>query len=174
MNEVMKIALTNLGAYNEGTLRFTWLTLPASEKEIEEAMEAIGIGETDECCGVYEEWFITDYECEYMEIGEYDDIDYLNDIAQEIYDLDEYDREKLAAYMEVYSNDIEKALDRLDDCVWYPNQDIEEVAEMFADEMLDCYDVPEFIRNYFDYKAYARDLRYDNYYEVKGGTIWIA
>lgn len=47
----MRIFLTNLGKYNEGE----WVDLPVSHEE-------------------YEEYFITDYECDLYEVGEYENL----------------------------------------------------------------------------------------------------
>ena len=41
----MRIALTNLGMYNEGTLNYIWLDLPATAEEIEAAKNEININE---------------------------------------------------------------------------------------------------------------------------------
>lgn len=54
----LRVALTNLGKYNEGELVFKWLDLPATDEEIEQAFKSIGVAEGTE----YEEYFITDYE----------------------------------------------------------------------------------------------------------------
>lgn len=83
MNEI-RIALTNLGKYNEGELVFTWLELPASEDEINEAMDEIGV----EPGGEYEEYFITDFEAPF-DIEEYASIDRLNDLAETLSDIPE-------------------------------------------------------------------------------------
>ena len=55
---MIKIALTNLGKYNEGYLVYTWLDLPCSDEELQKAKDEIGINE------MYEEWFITDFEAD--------------------------------------------------------------------------------------------------------------
>ena len=172
MNTEIKIALTNLGAYNEGTLRFVWLNLPASEVELEEAYEAIGIGEEDGCGGVYEEVFITAYEAPFT-IDEYDNIEDLNEKAEELTNLDEWELEIVEAYMECYDNDVFRAIDALDDCVWYPNTSLEELAEELLIERLEYEDVPEWVYNYIDFKGYARDLSFDNYCEVNDGVLYV-
>ena len=77
-----RIALTNLGKYNEGALVFTWLELPATEDEIEEAMNEIGVAPNTQ----YEEWFISDYEAPF-DISEYMDLDRLNEVVEELDDL---------------------------------------------------------------------------------------
>lgn len=74
----IRVALTNLGKYNEGELVFEWLDLPATDIEIDKAMKAIGIGEKRWDGGVYEEHFISDYEGP-IEIGEYSNIWDLSD-----------------------------------------------------------------------------------------------
>lgn len=172
MNTEIRIALTNLGAYNEGTLRFAWVTLPASEEELEEAYEAIGIGKEDGYGGVYEEVFITDYEAPF-EIGEYDDIEELNEKAEMLTTLDEWDLEIVEAYMECYNNDVFNAIDALNRCTWYPNMTLEEIAEELLTEDLNCAGVPDWVYGYIDFSSYANDLRHDNYYEVNDGVLYI-
>lgn len=76
----MEIYLTNLGMYNEGTLHGEWFELPM---DIEEALKKIGIGSKRHDGSVYEEWFITDYIAPFQ-IGEYDNLEKLNDIAEEL------------------------------------------------------------------------------------------
>ena len=75
---MMNIFITNLGKYNEGELIGEWATLPISEKELQELFERIGINEE------YEEYFITDYECDFYEVGEYENIKTLNEIAEKM------------------------------------------------------------------------------------------
>lgn len=62
---MMNIYLTNLGKYNEGQLIGEWVELPVSKEELQKVFERIGINEE------YEEYFITDYECDFYEVGEY-------------------------------------------------------------------------------------------------------
>ena len=61
---MMNIYLTNLGKYNEGQLIGEWVELPVSNEELQKVFERIGINEE------YEEYFITDYECDFYEVGE--------------------------------------------------------------------------------------------------------
>lgn len=56
---MMNIYLTNLGKYNEGQLIGEWVELPVSNEELQKVFERIGINEE------YEEYFITDYECDF-------------------------------------------------------------------------------------------------------------
>lgn len=79
----IKIALTNLGKYNEGELVYTWLELPATTDEIGEAFEEIGVAPNTE----YEEHFISDYEAPF-EIEEYANLAKLNEVAEVLEGLD--------------------------------------------------------------------------------------
>lgn len=72
-----KIALTNLGKYNEGELVYTWLELPATDDGIRSAFESIGVKAGTE----YEEHFISDYDAPFR-IGEYESIEKLNEVAE--------------------------------------------------------------------------------------------
>ena len=78
----IKIAITNLGKYNEGELAFEWMTLPADEDELQDALQAIGIDGKR-----YEEYFISDYEAPFP-IGEYESIAKLNEVAEKLEEVD--------------------------------------------------------------------------------------
>ena len=74
--------VTNLGKYNEGELVGEWVHFPTTEEEMKKVFERIGIGSKDEFGQVYEEWFITDYDCSIHGVsnllGEYENLDKLN------------------------------------------------------------------------------------------------
>ena len=85
--------VTNLGKYNEGELVGEWVHFPITEEEMKEVFERIGIGSKGEFGQVYEEWFITDYDCSIHGVsnllGEYENLDKLNYLAAR---LDEMSR----------------------------------------------------------------------------------
>lgn len=167
---MLKIALANLGKYNEGELIYKWLDLPATEDEIEEAKEAIGINEQ------YEEWFITDYETNIqgLEIGEYEDLEALNELAERYENLHRYEQEVVAAIIEAGGYSLEEALDVLEDgrYVFYKGQSLEDVAYNLVEE--GCFgNIAGNLKNYIDYSAIARDLGFDGYSETKYGVIRI-
>lgn len=164
---MFRIFLTNLGKYNEGELVGKWVDLPCGDFETE--LKAIGVSdEPDENGAYYEEFFITDYENDYnVSVDEYENLDELNDIAERLEGLDEYDQMKLEAYCEAVSNDVLYALDHIDDFYFYANMTLEDVAAELFDE---CYshDIPDC---YIDYRAFARDLRFDGYTETEHGVV---
>ena len=83
--------VTNLGKYNEGELVGEWVKFPTTAEEMQAVFKRIGIGETDDFGCVYEEWFITDYDCYvdglYDKLGEYSNIDELNYLAFKLDDM---------------------------------------------------------------------------------------
>jgi hypothetical protein len=77
----MEIYLTNLGKYNEGYLVGEWVHLPISYDDLRGVLDRIGINKE------YEEFFITDYECDYIKIHEFDSLSSLNMIAEKMENL---------------------------------------------------------------------------------------
>jgi len=154
---MLKIYLTNLGKYNEGYLIGEWVTLPIDSDELEEVKQRIGINEH------YEEWFITDFETDVdgVEVGEYTNIDELNEMAEMLEELDENELEIVAALMsEGYG--INEAIDKKDDCyVYFDCYDMEDVARQYCDSCGILDTMPENLQNYFDFAAFGRDMSFE-------------
>lgn len=157
----MKIFLTILGKYNEGYLIGKWVKLPIPADKLKEVLDEIGINEE------YEEYFITDYETTFSgmreAIGEYTSIEALNELAEAIEELSEYEQEKLEAVLECELchsiQDVRAALDSLDDYDLIDGIDDDEQLGYYYAEEVGCIDIPQHLRNYFNYEAYGRDIR---------------
>lgn len=166
----MKIALTNLGKYNEGELVYTWLELPFTEEELEEAKSKIGINER------YEEYFISDTEVEEddypCKVREYCDISDLNEKVKKYEEYDEYDKKIIRVIYNNVTSDIDEAMNIVDKGNYsyvstddYGNflSDNEKAGYAFVEQV--CGNVSELsketIENYFDYEAFGRDLLLD-------------
>lgn len=172
----ISIYLTNLGKYNEGELVGEWLELPASDEEIAETLERIGISdEPDENGRFYEEYFITDYETEVdgLKIGEYDNIDELNALAEAV----EGNEQTAAALIYFGYNTAEEIGDHIDDVMYITTPEGAEsedfaVGYYYAEEC-GCLEIPENLKNYFDYEAYGRDIMLDgSFYIANDGAIY--
>ena len=154
---MMRIYLTNLGKYNEGHLIGEWVDLPISEEELQKVLDRIGINEE------YEEYFITDYETDFdgIEIGEYSNLDDLNEMAETLESLDDDEKEVVDAIMsEGYS--LEEAIEKKDDCMVYCDcSDMEDVAREYAEQTGLLDSIPENLQSYFDFEAYGRDMSYE-------------
>jgi len=115
----------------------------------------------------YEEVAIHDYETEIsgLKIGEYDNIQKLNELAEE---LEREDLETIEAIIEATGCDLEDAIGRTD-VIFYKGYSMEDLAREYVEMM----DLPEIALRYFDYEAYARDYLHTDYYEVDNGVIYI-
>ncbi len=163
---MLKGFITNLGKYNEGHLIGEWVNFPIDEGELEEVFERIGINEE------YEEFFFTDWECDFdTGLGEYASIEDINELAEALEEVESNGEEdKLASIIEANGDSIQEALRYMDDAIFYPGYTLEEVAEELVTE---CYVLPEIALRYFDYEAFARDLSFDGYTETNTGVICI-
>lgn len=174
---MFKIYLTNLGKYNEGELIGEWVELPTTDDELEEVKARIGISdEPDENGNYYEEYFITDYENDYgYKVGEYENLDDLNEIAEELEDLDEEQKDAMNAYTECMYDDINKAIETVtngDYRVYYNCNDMSDVAYEVVQECGYLDQIPESLRNYFDYEAFGRDLYIERTYTYYNGNYY--
>lgn len=171
---MIEICLTNLGKYNEGELVHTRLVLPATAEEIETAFDKIGVAENT----MYEETFISDYETDIngLSISEYASLDDLNELAEELSNLDEYELEAFGAMLDA-GLDTDEALQKVQDNeyrIYDGCFSMAEVAEMYADETGLLESVPDDLRMYFDFEAYGRDMEINGMFiETDSGYIEI-
>jgi len=97
--------ITNLGKYNEGELVGEWVKFPTTAEEMKKVFERIGIGQEDEFGCVYEEWFVTDYDCYvdglYDKLGEYVSLDELNYLASRLDEMSQSEYEQFQAAVEM-------------------------------------------------------------------------
>src|SRR5690606_22133512 len=112
---------------------YEWLDLPFNDdEELEEVLQAIGIDDE-----AYEEYFITDYETDIigLEINEYTNIYWLNDLIAQYEALHEYDQKKVQAAMEYFGYNLEEALERLDNLILYEDiKTLEDLGHYWAEQ----------------------------------------
>lgn len=169
---MLRIYLTNLGKYNEGTLQGEWLELPCTDEELDAVKERIGINEQ------YEEWFITDYETdiEGVEVREYSNIDELNELAEQLEELEE-DGKKAIQAMLLDGYTFNEALEKVSNgeyTIYYDCDSMTDVAYEVVEQ--GCYldKVPETVARYFDYEAFGRDLGIEGkFYNIDGDMVEI-
>lgn len=187
---MMNLYLANLGKYNEGELVGTWLSLPCTDTELEDALVEIGVatyknngefsmGKLEVKNGVgyiYEEYAIHDWECDIngIEISEYSNIEKLNEIAMVWEEADEYERKCFEALVEAGYAEVEKIEDMKNILDGYCFLELEESSMFNKDEALG-YELAEIngiidqlekigVAGYFDYEKYGRDARLDGAY----------
>ncbi len=159
-NTNTKIALTNLGKYNEGELMFKWLQVPFTDSELLFTLKEIGINKE------YEEYFISDFETELnFNIGEYQNLEKLNYVIDEIETLDTYDYEKFKVCLdyEGISDNLDYVYDliyTLDDYIWIDVSSDSDLGHYYIEDA-GIYDISSMgnLAHYIDYAAFGRDIR---------------
>ena len=163
----MKIFLANLGKYNEGELVGEWVELPVSQGELQEVFDHIGINEE------YEEYFISDYECDFYEVGEYENLDTLNEIAERIEELDEKESKVVKALMSELGYTLDEAIDKVnsgDYRIYSDCGNMTDIAYQVVEECEYLNNVPDNVARYFDYESFGRDLGIERTYIFLDGS----
>jgi hypothetical protein len=161
----MKVFLTDLAAYNNGELVGKWLELPMSEDELQNSIkEVLKDGE---------EYFITDYECDYMRVEEYSNIQELNEIAEQMSELDE-DEIKIVNFLMTYgyAGNLDEALENIENVRIYEDMTMEDIAEQYIEECYNLDDMPSIIANNIDYKSIAVDMEIEGNYQKIDSDIY--
>jgi len=113
-----KIYIANLEDYSENILTGKWVELPLAEKELELAIQSV-LGD--------EGHLIADYDADFC-ISKYEDVRKLNAFVEKLESLSSCDQEKVAFLLERYGYSREKALDSIDDVIFYKGMTLKEVA----------------------------------------------
>jgi antirestriction protein len=161
---MLKIFVNTWGNYNtNGADGGRWLDLPMDQDELDETLEEIAaaMGDNDP------EWAIHDYEWgddfDGGKISEYDNIEELNEYAQRLADLSEWELKTYAAAVEVWG-DRYVDLDELDEYNLYTDIETDyDLGYCWAHES-GCYDLDKMgsLANYIDYEAFGRDIRLES------------
>lgn len=170
--------VTNLGLYPEyGVEAGEPLRFPATEEEVQALFSRIGIdGE------LYSEYFITSYDSDINGLcgclGEYDRLDELNYLAhllKEIQEQGEMEKfEAVVAFGEHTDSvaDLINLTQNLDRYSFYSGIEDEETLGRYLAEDIGAIDIPDHIKDYFDYEAYGRDINLNSSGDfVPGGYV---
>lgn len=146
-NFEINIYVANLSKYNGGEIYGEWIELPTSNLD-EELQEIL----CDD-----EEWIILDAECDFLDIGEYENIYKLNDLAFTLENLKNYEKRALKSILEAES-DIESALDILKNEEYIIYDDVTDDDGLGQYLIENAYfNVPEELEMYIDTEALGRD-----------------
>ena len=171
----VRIFLTNLGKYNEGELVGEWVDLPV--QNFKPILDKIGIDGKN-----YEEVFITDYEAPF-EIGEYENINALNEKVKKIETLDEEQKDILYSLADEWDFDelYEKVANG--NYTYIPQGSIKNaIGENEASNIDLAYGYidmlggiegmsKETLEQYFDYDSFGETLSYDYTTTDKGYVL---
>lgn len=160
-----KIYVACLSSYNSGIHHGEWIDAGQDEddimEEIRDMLEKSSVPDA-------EEWAIHDYEGFYdISISEYEDIETVSKVAQNI----EEHGEAYAVYVAEIGN-TDDDVEKFQESYHGEYKDKEDFARMMLNE---CHTVPDFLQNYIDYEAYARDLFICDYAYAgaRGGQIFV-
>lgn len=148
-----------------------WVDLPMDEDELTEIIE--NVKREADC----EEVMISDFEGDWN-ISEYDNIFDLNEKAELLDDLSEYERELVQTIIHEHGDSLEEAVDRVQEGNYriYSNcYSMSDVAREYLEEVGDLDLIPEFLRDYFDFEAYGEMLDNNGYFYDLGDSfleIW--
>ena len=162
----LSVYVANLEEYVKGNLVGDWISLPIEESDFEDFLKTIGNPE---------EIAIHDYENNLglygLKIKEYMSLKELNELGERIENINACDVDALNALYEALG-DFEETLERFEsgDYCYYGDMTIEEIAQEHIGE---CYDIPNGLENYIDYKAIARDMLLGSYYDTEYGVVEI-
>lgn len=160
---MIKIALTNLAAYNDGDLIFEWVDLPCDD--FTEVLERIGNPE---------EYFISDYECEisHMKIHEYENLDELNELAESLNRLFPYELKAVEAIMEIDGSNVEEAIDIVKEgrCFFYEVDSFEDFIDLVVDDGF-FGEITDEVKEFLDYEKLTNYFKNCGYSLTSVGII---
>lgn len=167
----MEIFITDLAAYNAGYLIGECVTLPMNEEDLKaKIVEILSTGA--EVCkdGEHEELFITDYECDFLEIGEYDEPFLLNTMAEKVEGLSDCEVKAIKFLLKnSLVQDFYEVMERYEDVIIHEDATMEDLAYEFVNECYNLDSLPSIISNNIDYEAIGREMEMDGrYYEANG------
>jgi antirestriction protein len=158
--EQTTIYLNTWGAYNNGCIGYGWMTPEQARDFIEENPERDG-----------GEWFIADldnYTGVHFGSLEYANVNEIIDTIKTLNNMEEWERNEIAAIMEYLStNDVNEAIESRDSYIIF--SDIEQYHDS-CDESLE-FGNNELLQRYFDYEAFYRDCDFDIYEASNGVCI---
>lgn len=163
--DAMSVYIANLGKYVEGEEVGAWFTLPVN---IEDVKERIGLNSEYEECAIHDCDNIPFEVDEYMSLEELNRCYYLLEEIEDKIPMDD-----LKAVMDGSGYSVDELAEHIDDVYIYEGiGDMEELARYRIDEEQVLGEIPEKLRYYIDYSAYARDLEIEGYFVVGNHGIY--
>ena len=166
---MLKIYITDLAGYHSGRLRGEFLTFPMEEKELEASIKEI--------LKYGEEYFITDYEFEDVElfkVEEYSNPYELNRKMALIEESIEPSQHKIVKVLleNGLASSLEDAISKIDDLIVYPNSTMTDIAEQYIEEYTDLNGYHPLIVNHIDYEGIGRDLEIEGSFFQDGSDYF--
>lgn len=146
-----------------------WVDLPQPEEELAETIAEIQ-RETD--C---EEVMISDYEGDWN-IGEYDGIFELNELAETLAELDDNEQELVETLIREHGDSLEEAIARIEEGNYRTYYNCDSMSDVAREILFECGEldtIPEHLRDYFDFEAYGEMLDNSGYFYDLGNSTYL-
>ena len=166
---MLKIFLTDLEAYNSGHLRGEFLTLPMEAEELEARIKEI--------LKYGEEYFITDYEFEDIELFKVEEYSNPYELNRKVALIEEsiepHQHKSVKVLLENgLATSLEDAISKIDELIVYPNSTMTDIAEQYIEEYTDLNGYHPLIASHIDYEGIGRDLEIEGSYFKDGVDIF--
>ncbi len=174
---MLRIYLTDLQAYNEGHLVGKWIELPISPNKLSQAIsEVLSEGESISGTEHHEEWFITDYEWDEVEVFEVDEYADLTELCKRLERLEtlEADQHMAVAFLlaEGLANDFDDAVVKAADVMIHKNKEMVDIAYDLIQDNYSIHELSPIIAKHIDYEGIASELEEDGtYWEVNNDVF---
>ena len=168
---ILSVWIGNLGDYNAGLLNGQWFDLDDYDlDELEEVVnELTNNGLND--------YYIADTMSDYnIPVGEYDSLESLYAKYMTVQDIIEQYGDNAADIIAAYTNTINDDLEHIYSYEFYIYSNcytMADVAFEYLDQTGGLEEIPEHLRNYFDYEAYGRDMEIEGTFYYAGGGDYI-
>lgn len=174
---MLRIYITDIQSYNEGSLIGKWIELPMNSDDLNDEIREVLTNGAAECGNdEHEEIFITDYEftteTKLFDVEEYSNIEDLNEKCEELEDFDEDDLKRIAYLIDYVGYEFDDALQRYDEVSIYEDSTMEDIVEQYIDETVDFSNIPDIIARNIDYSSIARDWEISGEFDSIDGDIY--
>lgn len=168
---ILSVWIGNLGDYNAGILRGDWFDL--SDYDLDELTavveELTNDGQND--------YFIADSMSDYnIPVDEYESLESLYAKYITVQDIIEQYGDNAADIIAAYTNTISDDLEHIYSYEFYIYSNcytMADVAFEYLDQNGGLDEMPEHLRNYFDYESYGRDMEIEGTFYYTGGGVYI-
>ena len=163
-----QIYIASLSDYNAGILHGAWVNLEGlSVDDIHDKINDIlhSSPAAEKYGEAAEDWAIHDYELGGIDIAEYEDLETIVSIVESLMEYGEG--------FAIYYNDVSD-LDTSQSCFEDAYQGEYDSFLDYATEIFDelyAHGIPEHLRRYIDYDAFARDLQAEGYF-IEAGHVF--
>lgn len=167
MKSIPRVYLACLASYNTGILHGRWVELDGSEDFRESLLEMLASSPIDDA----EEWAVHDHEdCGHL--GEFPGLDRLEAVEATFKraEAEGLDWELLCAFCDHAGHELEPdSVALFQDSFSGSGFSLVDWCRQFFEDTGEIGRIPEHLRRYFDYQAYARDLEINDVFTVEHG-----